>query len=394
MDLHTRKMVPVLDFSEKAKLATSFLCFYQTEPFYVNDNDTVEIEIIESDLKTSKLIPKVNVTNYLGPDQKTLNGINWQKDSRTFPLSVEESILESGIQYKKIPGEATEDSGVTKTERMQWHAAIHHQKQLSKTSLLLNRLAAQSIIEGKQDAVTGTSDPNEQYDWFRKSDNTITLGTPWSTSATATPIKDLDAAATIMEQNGRARAEFALCGKDAIEAFAKTTEVKNYADNRRYSIAWVGGDQQMAVPSKFKYMIDSGWTAFAKVSTYMGREIWLFTSTSHYQDDSLNFVDFMPAKKVVLGNTMTRCDRWFGPRMSFDPKLFASYYNSLWGVNLESVNMPNLDGPSGLIDPRMLHFDAFPNSFDHSSFAIRTQCAPIYAAVDTNAWVTIGNAAV
>jgi hypothetical protein len=71
----------------------------------------------------------------------------------------------------------------------------------------------------------------------------------------------------------------------------------------------------------------------------------------------------------------------------------AQWYTETFGFNPNTPPMPTTIG-SGVIDPAMFFVDGFPSE-DRRTVTLRTQSAPIFAPVHTDAFarlITVGNA--
>lgn len=393
-DLYTRNMAPLFDQQQLAPVPVGYQAFFGrsgSETIYSPHANTIDMDLIQANRKTSKLVMRGEITRLLGPSQKNLTRGNHTSKSRIYPLSIEEGGIAASQKNDRIPGEAMQNSGVTSQMRFRYWSMKEHYEQVRRQVAMFERLASQSCFEGKQDAIIGTTNPDLQYDFDRNTDNSITLGTQWTDVSGSSPVGDLDDACRIFQVNSFRKAEFAVFATNVLEAYLKTDEIRNYSDNRRYEISRVSMNNP--VPEKFKFMVDAGFTAWGMITTYRGVRLWIFTYDALWEEDNGTVYDYTPAGKVLIGSTVARCDRWFGPSETFDDvPARERFYREMFGFDPRSAPMPmNIKKPS-VIDRRMFYFDAYPNE-DWSVITTRTQSAPIFATNESNAWVVIENAA-
>ena len=395
LGLYTRGMAPLLDVSNLGPLPMGFQAFFGrpgSATIFSPDADTVDIDIMRGNRKTAKLVLRSEVSGLLGSNQKNVNGLNYTSFARSYPLSIESGEIASSQMLKRCPGEPA-DNGWTKQMRLRYWAMKQHRVEVERTVTMFERLAAQSIVEGKQDAILDTTDTTQMYDFKRSSDHSITVGTVWTTAATATPIGDLDDAARMVQANGNVRADLVIMGNDAIAAFVKTAEVLALADNKGYEILRVS--MANPVPATHQFMVAAGFTPWGLVRTYRGVSLWIFTYDGLYETDAGVMTDILEPGTVIVGSTQARCDRWFGPSERFDSSLLGidDFYRSAFGFDAAAMAMQaNVGTATGILDPRMFYFAAYP-SLNRSIIHTETQSAPIFATVHTDAWAVIGNAA-
>jgi hypothetical protein len=392
---YTRLMAPMLDVSKLGPLPMGFQAFFArpvSNTIFSPDSDVVDIDIVRGNRKTAKLVLRTDVSQLLGSNQKDLNGLNYTSFARSYPLSIESGEVAASQMNKRCPGEPVHN-GWTQAMRLRYWAMKQHIVQTQRTVRMFERLAAQSVISGKQDAIIGTTDANQQYDFERDSDHAITVSTAWTTAATATPIGDLDDAGNLVSVNGNVRPDFALVGADAMAAFVKTTEVKEIADNKGYEILRVSALNP--VPPSHQFMIDAGFIPWGSVRTWRGYNIWLFTYDGSYEADNGTDTPILEPGTVVVGSTQSRCDRWFGPSNRFDSSVLGldDFYRSAFGFDPSmAIGEMNVGTATGILDPRMFYYAAYPNQA-RNVIHTETQSAPIFATVHTDAWAVIGNAA-
>ena len=394
----TRNLAPFFEERKGAVAQKNWLAFVGRGggvTTYSNDVNEVKYEIQRGNRQMSKLVKRsLSVTRVLGENQKNLGLGSYTQVSRSFPLSVEEYEIQSTKLTEKLPGEAMDNSGVTRQQRAVYWAAKGQTELMARQIRMMNYLCGQGIYKGTQDAIIGTSDPNEIYDFYRDADLSATLGTPWTTSATATPLADLDDGCDVVISKTGKLPQFALMGDEAVSAMIQTTQIQTYADNRGFTGFVQIGDMMTPCPSDFNFMKENGWECRGMVTTFKGRNLWVFTSEELVEVTAGTTERSMPSKKVILGNISSRLDAQFGPPETFpEDEEIMRKYQAWFGFRpgVTPRGEPQLTG--GIVTPDMFHLDAYKNN-QNSLITMRSQTAPLYVPVDTDSWYVIENAAV
>ena len=389
MDAFSRLMADLFDLRKMIAVPTGFLAFFAGgtgDTIYSPDAETVDIDIIKGNKKTAALIPRGgSITKYLGPDQRDFVTDKFYQVSRVYPLSKVEDVINASQLSNRMAGEDPYKPA-TRFQRLRKKALDLHVENARKTARLHERLAAQAILTGKQDAILGTTDSSLQYDFQRNTDHIITAGTAW-TEASATPIGKLDEWAKRIERNGHTKVDFVGAAGNVMKAFIQHTEVSGLADNRRYELVRVG--QNNPVPAKFDRFTKNGWVCNAKITTFEGREMWLFTYQGHYENDSGTVIDLLPSGYLVMADSQARCDRYFGPPEILPMiEMRRQFYQQMFGLDLSLAGVPGATDDSSIFDPRMFYADAYPDQ-GWTSVTIRTWSAPIFAPIHTDAFLTV-----
>ena len=386
-DLFTRFMVEAFDDREIIAAPTAWQAFFGSplsmgKTIFSPDKNDVDIDIIRGNEKTAALIPRGTISRPLGSKQSDMQGGKFTAFSRKYPLSEEEGNITGDMILNRVPGEQPFQTS-TRLGRMRWHALNLHMESVRRTVRMFERLAAQSLTTGKQDAILGTSNTNLQYDFRRTSTHTVTVGTSWST-ITADALGDLDAMCLKLRANGRITPDMCVMGDTAISNFLKNTPAQTLADNRRFELLEVTTNNP--VPAQFDRFVAGGMIPRGRLRTPKGFVLWLFSNTDGYDNSSGTFTKYLADDKVLIGSCKARCDRYFGPpeRLpidSTDRALYAEYF----GMNLDAPPMPLIKSAGGVIDPNMFHCDAY-RSGDRKKITIRSQSAPIFATTHTDAF--------
>lgn len=394
----TRNLAPFFREDKGAVASKCWLAFVGqgggTE-VYGHEVNEVKYTIQRGVRQMAKLVKRTDVvTRLLGQNQKNLGLGSFTEVSRAFPLSIEEYDIQASKETERLPIEVTENSGITKQQRMRYWAGEGQTTLMVKQANLCNLLAGQGILTGEQEAILGTSDADEKYDFYRNADHSETLATPWTTVATATPLDDLDEGIDKCIVNSGKVPKFALAGNDAIKAFLETDQIKNLADNRGFTAFRNFGPKGMSCPAEYSKLLANGWECRGSISTLKGRTLYLFgTEEMQANPAGGDDINCMPLGKVVLGNMSSRVDAQFGPGETFkeDANQIANYRD--WFGFMPGVTpsgQPKIT--SGVIKPQMFQLDAYKNR-QNTLITMRSQSAPLYIPVATDEWYVIENAA-
>jgi hypothetical protein len=136
--------------------------------------------------------------------------------------------------------------------------------------------------------------------------------------------------------------------------------------------------------------MDAGFNWRGVLRTASGFELAMFTYIGGYNDDDGEFVQYLTPGKFVIGSSIARADRYFGP-----PELLplipqrVQFYVEMFGMDPTQIP-PDLmiKAPGDVITPFAFHFDAYASS-DWKRVSLRCQSAPIFATTMTDAWVVI-----
>jgi hypothetical protein len=393
----TRNLLPMYDESRALESPTNWLAFAGRgggEMRFEEDVDQVEYEIIRGHRQMSQLIKRSNVTSHLlGSNQQNLGIGDSTQVARAFPLSIEEYNIQVSKLTKKIPNEPNTNSGYTRQDRMMYWAAKGQTDMMIKQARMMNYLCGQGIREGIQDAIIGTSNTVEQYDFYRNSENIKTLGVPWTTHATATPLKDTDAAVDATIKNGHRRANIGLYGDEAWANFLQCAELETFSTYSDFKAFIPAGSENASMPAEMQFLVDNNWDYQGIVKTWKGRKIYAFTSEELVEvTPGAGDTRSMPSEEVVFCNANSRLDQIFGPPETFpeddeDVQRYARWFGFMPGVTPSGE--PNIT--QGLIRPEMFYIDAYQNK-QKTLRVMRSQTAPLYVPVATDQWYTITNA--
>lgn len=359
---------------------------YGGQTLFSPDSNLVDIDIIRANERTAALIPRGKISRSLGSNQKNLNVEKYTAFSRLFPLAEEEGDITGDQILYRMAGENPYQMQ-TRLNRMRALGGKIHRESVRRIVRLNERLAAQSILTGKMPAILGTTNTDLVYDFQRDSNLVITVANEWN-SASGDPLGDIDGACKTIREKGRALPDMMILGTDAMDAFIKDSDVQDVADNRRFELIEVSTGNP--VPDHYSRYVEAGFIPRGRLRTPAGFSLWMFTYLDVYDDESGNPKYYMPEDEVVILNSRTRYDRYFGP-----PELLplipqrVQLYSELFGMSPMALPMPpNMRAPGTVIDPAMFYADAYVSG-DWKKVTIRTQAAPIFATTHTDAIATL-----
>ena len=391
-DTFTRVMARLFDEKAIISVPTGFQAFFGnpangSETIFSPDANDVDIDIIRGNEKTAALIPRGMVSRPLGPNQRNMAAENYTSFSRSYPLSEEESDITAKQLEKRVAGENPYQIR-SRRDKMRLLAVKYHHENIRRHVRLFERLAAQSILTGKMDAILGTSNPDLQYDFRRNSDLIHTVTTGWN-QVGADIMGDIDGRCEDLRAIGHENPDFMGLGGEAMSSFIKDTTIQGLADNRRIELIEVSTNNP--VPAKFDRFVAAGWTPRGRLRTLKGYTLWMFTYTDVYTDSTTDLpVKYLPEDQAFIAYTGARMDRYFGP-----PELLPSisqkeqFMQEMFGFGTNSAPMPmNIKSPAGVILPQMFYPDAYISD-NWKKVSIRTQSAPIYATTQTDSVATL-----
>ena len=134
-------------------------------------------------------------------------------------------------------------------------------------------------------------------DFKPKATHFPTTGTAWSTVATADPLGDLEALASVIRADGKIDPDMVIMGAVALKNFMRNADVLAQLDNRRIDIGEIAPE-----------MVDSGATLYGHVwvGTYR-MSIWTYPDTFTDPQTGLP-VKYIADDKVVMKSSRTRLD--------------------------------------------------------------------------------------
>ena len=390
VDTFSRFMAGLFDDRAMITIAKGFQAFFGrpetgSETIFSMDKNVVDIDIQRGNKKIAALIPRGNVSRPLGSKQKNLKDENYSTFSRKYPLAEEEADIQADKLIERMAGESPY-AATTRFNRLRILAGRKTHENIRRIGDMFEVLAAQSVLEGIQDAIIGTTNTDEQYNFQRRAAHIVTVANAWD-SGSQTILPDIDDNCDKIKTNGRVIPDFIGMGGGAMNAFLADTDVKDKADNRRFELIMI--NDKMPVPSKFARFVNAGWTPRGRLMTPKGYELWMFTYLNYTEDASGTPVDLLPTDQAIIASTQARADRYFGP-----PELLPMteskrrFYTEMFGFSQETPPAPMGAMDGSIIMPEMFYHDAYAPS-NWKRLTVRTQSAPIFATTMTDAFVTL-----
>lgn len=383
-DMFSRSVVTKFDERDLIGVETGFQTFFTTGITVFSDSSTItEMDIVRGNRKTAALIRRGSQGRILTQkdivDQKSSNIV------REYPLMEEAGAIGADKLNFRLPGEGRE-AKIGRINRLRELANIQFREMMRRTVRGCERLAAQSVLDGVQDAIFGTSNSDLQYDFLRTAGNIITVATEWDNAGDI--MGDIVAGCEVVRQNGKVTPDGILFGQGALDAVIKDTTVAALADNRRYELIRVSKDNP--VPERFQRFVEAGFIPYGLFTTTMGYQLWMFTYIDEYETDAGVVTKYMPIDQALIFASGTRQDRFFGPPEVLPAdSVRAQWYMDMFGFNVTAPPVPpNIKNSGMVLNPAMFYADAYPFG-DYRGINLRLQTAPIYVTTHTDAFATL-----
>lgn len=393
VDMYTRFFQRYFMQDEQRADAAGFLAFWGKP-----GDDTVfapATGIIDIDIQKStgqELAVMVNRgTNSTPLDTKVGTAEDYTSFSMDFGLIEDEQKLTQTELLRRLAGENPYTGATLQTRR---HALSlkHHRKSVGKVFRTHAYLASQAIRTGVHDQIIGTSNTDKQYDFRRAAASIVTPANTWN-SGSQTIMDDINDACEWLLANGYHMADIMILGQGMLDALINDSDIQTLLDNRRIELIQV--NQNMPVPPEYARFVNAGFVPYGRFKTTKGYNLWMFTLPHNYKNLAGTVTKYLPTDEVVIASTRARCDRYFGPRDSFElSSVEVMWYQDMFGFNPMSppmpMNMTEKALDSTIYDPRSFYCDAYPLS-GRKGLIMRVQSAPIYATTDVDGFYTIEN---
>jgi len=385
VDAYTRYMVEVFDYRQIIGVPTGFQAFFgqnaASKTRFSPDAVDIDIDLVKaSGEELAAILPRGKVGRSLGSTQKNTSLPEWKNYNRTFPLVEEEGGIDANQLLFRVPGESSYSNQRT-LDRMRYLFLENHQEHVRRIVRLFEYMASQSILTGTMPAGAG-----ETYDFQRNANLTQGVGTTWL-DANATPIADIEGACQDLREIGYVTPDMIVMADDTINAFVTNSDVQNLADNRRFQLIDVNSNP---VPSRFMKFVDGGFRPRGRIQTPAGWDLWLFSYVDGYTDSGGSFTKYMTDGYCLICYSEARNDRYFGPRerMPITAQEMA-WYQELFGINMNRPQLPpQIMGSPAVVPVEAFYFDAYPPA-NKKSVTVRTQAAPIFANVQSDAFAVL-----
>jgi hypothetical protein len=380
----SRFFTGLFDDREKIMAGSSMLAFFTRGETMISPYaEDFDDKVIRGNKKIAAMVPRAGaITRHMGSTMITQKPGPFSSISRRFPLALEYFTVESSLLNKMTPME-TPYQNLSKQDRLRWYVMKGLEESMRRLADLANVLAGQSMRLGVQDAILGTSNIDEQYDWYRLAANTITAAGVWTNPA-ADVIGDIDDACIQVHKKGRAVPDILCLSNAAFAGFRQNTRIIAEADNRRFESVNLEGAS--APPPDHSFLTSNGWIYRGKLITDEGYELYIYTTQDYYEDNSGNVINIMPDAQGFVTSSKAKFDRFFGPPKTLDlTTAQVQWWIERFGID-PRVPATNDRVPSGII-PR----DAFFLWGEESmgSIDMWVQFAPIFKTTQTDAVATL-----
>jgi hypothetical protein len=384
-DMYSRFMALHFDERDIIGVSTGFQSIFTNGITVFSDSNLVtDMDIVRGNRKTAKMVIRGNRGKILNKkdiaDGKSTNLV------REYPLMMEEGFIDADELNFRVVGENTYQRKA-KMERLRILAVRRYQEMVRRIVRANERLAAQSVLEGKQDAIFGTGNTDLQYDFLRNANNIIAVADEWNDGGDI--MGQINSGCAVVRQNGKVNPNVIIIGQDALPIMVNDTTMSALADNRRYDDL-VRYNDSMSLPPDIQSLVNAGFLLYGKMRTTQGYSLWILTYMDEYETDAGVVTPYMPLDEAVIFATDSRRDRFFGPSQLMPPDSNRNqWYMDMFGFNVAAPPVPmNIKNQNAVINPAMFHSDAYPTP-DYTGINLRIQAAPIFATTQTDAFATL-----
>jgi hypothetical protein len=382
---YSRVMAAPFDERLIKVLPTGFQSLYGAQPtwnLFSPDALQVSADIRRGDGQLAKMIHR-GQSSPIGSGYEQNLVTKFTNVGRVFPLIEDSGPVTSDQLHKRAFG-VSEEAQETYWQRLQRLAAEQHATSFDKVVRTFEKLAAQAALTGAMDAIIGTSDTTEQFDFYRNTDNTFAADNAWDAAADAgTPFTDLEAMAKVLLTNGKIPMDYVVVSAATWAAMFNNAQITTLADEQKIKFFDAG---MIAPPARYARMIANGFNPVGFVRLPSAPEVFIFTYLGTY-DVSGTATQYMPDGQAFCGSSLARADRQFGPADRFpDTQEQQRIYQLYFGF---APTAPNMQVPgedvTAVIQPWMFYLDAM-FAPDKKSLIMRTQAAPLYVPTHTDAF--------
>jgi hypothetical protein len=364
------------------------------------NSNALDIEIIRANLRIAPLMPRGGVGVFTGSSTAGAaatqhNDLQFNQGttfSRKYPLLEETSNLGADqLLYRLIAYEGPYGD-LTMEDRTRILGRRAYTELIRRCIRTFEYLAWQSLTLGKQSANAIGTPTSSDYDWRRNAANTITPTHQWG-SALSTPLSDIDTGCDQMNFAGKVMPEFAIFGGQVMQQFQTNPSVTTaYANKLYFELLRFELDERP--DQKFQRFVNAGLIPYGRIKTPKGYELTVFTYPHMYDSTSSNGTQtatkYFPDNYVLLGSTMTRADRYFGPPERLNlTAMEMQMVMERFGFNPSvPLTPPNVMGEGTTVLPQMFYTDYYQSN-DRKHGTMRVQAAPVFPTTQTDGWVTI-----
>lgn len=391
-DAFSRQLAAGFVESNYIRMRTGFLRFFGRPgsfTTYSPDANTLDIDIVRGSQKLAALVPRGQLGRFLGTTHATGQVNRGTTFSRKYPLIEEEVALGADQLLSRVIGQEGPYERASRSDRLRMLARHGYIELTQRIVCLMEYLAAQSVILGKQSAQRVGTPGTDDYDWKRASGNTITATNGWA-NASGVPLTDIDAAIQQLIYTGKAMPNMLILGRAALMGLIANAQITTNYGNKFY-FDLLRFTMDFRPDPEFAPFVASGFIPFGKLRTPRGYDLTIFTYPWLY-DSAGTATLYLNDNYAVFASTEARADRYFGPpeRLPMTGMDQAEMMD-LFGFNANAAPMPMGVLGGELLAPGMFYPDAYVAG-DRKSVTLRIQGAPVFPTVQTDAFGYITNA--
>jgi hypothetical protein len=237
--------------------------FFQSPPENFHTSERVEIDIERDDRDVAVVITALEAGR-----RQNENTVYTNKDFKP-PIYDEEGTITSYDLIKRVPGQDP-----FMAPDFQANATLRSFRLFRKLERKVRRAIELQAAQVLQTAALDLQDQNGatlySLDYDGKTAHFPQVTTSWATSATATPIDDLESLADVILTDGKSEVENVIMGRTAFLNFQKSTQVQTIADNRRFDLVRVDAPETRGQGAKFHGVLSAGQYRM-NIWSYTGR---------------------------------------------------------------------------------------------------------------------------
>lgn len=280
--MSTENTVSMLDVFRQGVGRPSLLAgFCQSPARNFHKTEDVEVDILREDEEVAVLVSDLTA----GPRMNEATRLTNKRF--TPPVFKEAGPINAYRLIKRSAGDTPYDDPDYQANAMSAAMDIGNKCE-GKIRRAVELMASQVFQTGTLNIKDESGVDRFTMDFSPKAGHFPTAGTSWATSATCTPLDDLEALADTILTNGRVTVEDAIFGRVAAINFMKSAQVQEIADNRRFDLVYLTPPENRGSGGKYLGTLVAGQYRL-NMWGYQGRykDVETGTITKYVDDNSV-----------------------------------------------------------------------------------------------------------
>jgi len=332
--MSTEKTVQMLDvFRQQVDTPRFLSSFFQSPARNFHNSEDVEVDILREDEEVAVTVADITSSARMNEATRLTN------KRFTPPVFKEAGPINAYRLMLRVAGQNPYQDPQYQANAMAAAMDIGRKTE-GKIRRAVELMASQVLQTG---ALTMKGDDGATrftMDFSPKTSHFPTAGTSWATSATCTPLDDIESLADTIRTNARKECEDAIFGRVAIQNFLASTQVQTIADNRRFSLVYIEGVADRGGGAKYHGTIVAGQYRL-NLWSYTGRYKDVETGTiTKYVDDN-NVILRAPGRLDLTWGNIPQVGPMDQRLLPYLPSRVASSGN---GIDLHYNAWRELDG--------------------------------------------------